>query len=474
MYEVDSLLVPVSMNYITQLTLAVIPGASPTAHPEIGDFPDAAIYLGQQFAEYNLDEFVFDPDTPDHLIEWIVTDDEALIFEVDENRILRITAPTGWTGAETVTLTARDPETHTDQTTATFSVMAGGLPTWTVPIMVRNGAEEIRTIYFGIHPQGTDAIDTDLGEVSLPPWPPSTAFDARFQLPDLVTWSVRDVRGSSPDTIIYHLKWQPGSGGYPVTVEWTPDLPLGEFIIQDDMGGLFVPPTNMEDTTAIEITDTFVTGMIITTLAVVDTTAPDGPGWLATSGWTPGVSIDLEWPRCIEEHFAYYEILYDSVELYTDAEFVWDWTEDPTLMNIETTSTTVFLPAGSDSFRFWIRAWDIFGNVSDVSNAVVTGVEASKSHNSPQLLKLRSWPNPFHNRITIDFVAPNSRYAVISVYDVAGRLIKRFSPKLSSDYSGMAVWDGYDRRGKQVASGIYFCVLKTNLGAIGQKIVLLK
>jgi hypothetical protein len=474
MYEMDSLQVPASMSYILQLTLDVTPGANPNAYPEIGPFPDAAVYLGQQFAEYNLDDYVFDPDTPDHLIEWIVSDDEVLLFEIDEDRVMTITAPPGWTGDETVTLTTRDPEMHTDQATVTFSVIESGLPAWTVPMTVRNSAEEIRQVYFGIHPEGTDGIDTDLGEVSLPPWPPSSAFDARFQLLDLVTWSVRDVRQSSPDTITYHLKWQPGDGGYPVTVEWPSDLPLGEFIIKDDMGGLFVPPVNMADTTAVEITDTFITGVIITALAVVDTTPPNGPAWLATTGRIPGVSIDLEWPQCMEEHFAYYEILYGPVEIHSEAEYVWDWTEDATLMSIETTSTTVFLPAGSDTLRFWIRAWDTFGNVSEVSNPVITGVETDKPAAAPLPVDLHAWPNPFHNQVTIGFTAAGSGNVTVSIYDVAGRRLRTYTQRLSRDDSGTVVWDGRDASGVHVSSGMYFCVFRTKQGTISQKIVLVR
>jgi hypothetical protein len=71
---------------------------------------------------------VFDPDTPDNLIQWFITGNHALLFEVGTDRVLRISAPEGWAGSETVTLTARDPQHHADQTTATFSVIRGGSP----------------------------------------------------------------------------------------------------------------------------------------------------------------------------------------------------------------------------------------------------------------------------------------------------------------------------------------------------------
>jgi len=474
MFEVDSLQVPPAMSYITQLTVDVMPGAKPNASPCVDAIPGATVFVGQQFPEYYLDDYVSDPDTPDGSIQWFVTGNQALIFEIDQDRILRIRSPRGWHGNETVTFTARDSELHTGQTTATFSVIRGGLPAWTVPISVRNGAQESRTVHFGIHPDGSDAIDPALGEVALPPWPPSSAFDARFLLPDALTWSVRDIRKSAPDSISYHLNWQAGAGGYPVTVSWPPSLPLGEFTIQDEMGGVFIPPTSMADTTEINISETFITGLLISARAVVDTTPPVGPEWLVATDSIPGVSVSLTWPECTEQHFAYYEILYDTVDFYTEANFVWDWTEDSALMNIATTSTTVLLPSTVDKYRFRIRAWDTFGNVGQVSNLTTTAVPGSQPNNPSPPPRLRAWPNPFHDKIVIWFSVPGARDAIVSVHDVAGRQVARFTTRLSSGLSGQVLWDGRDETGSVVASGIYLFRLEAPGYSETRKIVLVR
>ena len=477
MFQVDSLQVPPEMSYITLLTVAVIPGVKPNANPRVDAIPGATIFVGQQFPEYNLDDYVFDPDTPDDSIQWFVTNNQAIIFEIDQDRVLHIQAPQGWEGSETVTFTARDPEFHTDQTTATFSVVPSGRPVWTVPITLRNGASEDRTVHMGIHPDGTDGIDPQLGEVALPPWPPSTAFDARFLLPDGLTWSVRDIRQSVPASIPYHLKWQAGSGGYPVSIQWPSVLPLGDFTIQDDMGGVFIPPTNMADTTQLVIPpgQSFITGVIITAQAVVDTTPPLGPEYLLCIDCVPGISVSLRWPECIEEHFAYYEILYDTTHFETISQFVWDWSEDPALMQIGTTSATVTLPLPADHYRFRIRAWDTFGNVSPVSEPiVVTGVPGDRIGNRPPTLLLQTWPNPFRDRVAIWYSAPSAREATLSIYDVAGRRVERFAVRLTGDYSGLVYWNGRGRDGSQTPSGVYFCRLETRLGFVSRKITLLR
>ena len=475
MYEVDSLQVPVSMSYISQLTLTVIPGVSPGAQPEASEIPDASVYVGQQFPEYHLDNYVFDPDTPDSMIQWFVTGNHALILEIGQNRVLRIRSPEGWTGSEAVTFTARDPEHHADQTTAAFSVIRGGLPTWTVPVTVLNDSGETRTVRFGINPAATDAIDAGLGEVALPPWPPQAVFDTRFLLPDGFTYTAKDVRESSPETISYHLKWQAGDGGYPITVSWSNHLPLGSFIIKDDMGGVFIPPTDMSAISELVIPpeQSFVTGLVITAEAVVDTMSPIGPESLIFQGGMPGVSVILEWDQCIEEHFSYYEILYDTVYFDDEASFVWDWTEDSTLTHKETISATVLLPYAEKSYVFRIRAWDIFGNVSVLSSPVVHAPEDLRTPRVSGLF-LSVWPNPFEASANIRFSTPANEPITIVVSDVAGHIVKRYNVKPASSGFGQVNWDGGDLRGQKVSAGIYFCRLETSSGSVCRKLLLLR
>jgi hypothetical protein len=45
---------------------------------------------------------------------------------------------------------------------------------WQVELDVSNFAGVNDTIVFGVHPGGTEGIDPALGEVGLPPWPPSS------------------------------------------------------------------------------------------------------------------------------------------------------------------------------------------------------------------------------------------------------------------------------------------------------------
>lgn len=481
MYEADSVRIPPEWSFITEMTLDVTPGTSPGADPAITGVPDAEIFEGQQFPEYGLDDYVFDPDTPDSLLDWFVTDNESpLVFEVDSERILRVTAPEGWTGVEMVTLIVRDPELHTDETSVTFTVLAGGLPAWTVPISVENGAAEVRTAYFGIHPDASDGIDPGMGEVSLPPWPPSDAFDVRFQLPDGFTWSVRDIRLSSPDSISYYLAWQAGDGGYPVTVSWDPAaLPAGIFLLSDDKGGIFIDSLDMADTSEVVFPpeQSVVTGVVINAVAVVDTVPPIGPLSLTVTDWVNGEWITLEWSACTEEHFAYYEILYDTLYFYTYASYIWDWTEDAALSQIGTTATTITLFGPSDFYGFRIRAWDTFGNaglLSDMASPDWSGTGDGADGLREARLALDVRPNPFRDEGTISFVLPRATEGAISIYNVTGRRVAELPIRPSAGGGGEVIWSGRDMDGRQMSPGVYFCRLEAAQGMITRKFLMLR
>jgi hypothetical protein len=88
-----------------------------------------------------------------------------------------------------------------------------------------------------------------------------------------------------------------------------------------------------------------------------------------------------------------------------------------------------------------------------------------------------SIPNPFAVSTTITYGIPagadNAR-VTLKVYDITGRLVRTLVN--SSRPSGLhhVTWDGRDRKGRRVASGIYFCRLATGRQAVTERIVLLR
>ncbi len=112
--------------------------------------------------------------------------------------------------------------------------------------------------------------------------------------------------------------------------------------------------------------------------------------------------------------------------------------------------------------NFWID--DVY-----ISGTVV-GIEEDIS-NSEEFLEI--YPNPFRDRTVISLECINMVDAAvtwsqhsINIYDLSGRLIRTL-PLPSSPFSPLkVVWDGRDRKGNEVLSGVYFVQLEIVRGTI--------
>jgi hypothetical protein len=87
----------------------------------------------------------------------------------------------------------------------------------------------------------------------------------------------------------------------------------------------------------------------------------------------------------------------------------------------------------------------------------------------------QNYPNPFNPSTTIRFgiPAPGSRVS-LNVYDVAGRLVATLVDNERISGVREVRWDGKDRRGAEVASGVYFYRLITQEKTVSRKLVVLR
>jgi 1,4-alpha-glucan branching enzyme len=93
----------------------------------------------------------------------------------------------------------------------------------------------------------------------------------------------------------------------------------------------------------------------------------------------------------------------------------------------------------------------------------------------PMTLALsQNYPNPFNASTRIDFSVPNESRVSLVIYDLLGKEIKRLvdGTRPPGEYS--VVWDGRDKHGRTVASGVYFYVLSTEDRTITKKLLVLK
>lgn len=86
----------------------------------------------------------------------------------------------------------------------------------------------------------------------------------------------------------------------------------------------------------------------------------------------------------------------------------------------------------------------------------------------------QNYPNPFNPSTTIHFNLPTGSHVTLSIYDVAGREIRRLIDGERGEGSHSVAWLGFDQEGRPVGSGVYFYSLKACGGEITRKMILLK
>ena len=83
-------------------------------------------------------------------------------------------------------------------------------------------------------------------------------------------------------------------------------------------------------------------------------------------------------------------------------------------------------------------------------------------------------PNPFNPSTTIGYYLPEKARIRLEVYDIAGRRIATLDDGERERGAHTATWNGMDKEGTAVASGVYFSRLAAGKETISKKMVLLR
>jgi hypothetical protein len=84
-------------------------------------------------------------------------------------------------------------------------------------------------------------------------------------------------------------------------------------------------------------------------------------------------------------------------------------------------------------------------------------------------------PNPFRGGTAVRYDIPRDGASIaLEVYDVSGRLVRVLADGPQSAGSKLAVWDGRNERGLSVASGVYYCRMRSEDFEESVKLLLLR
>jgi hypothetical protein len=114
------------------------------------------------------------------------------------------------------------------------------------------------------------------------------------------------------------------------------------------------------------------------------------------------------------------------------------------------------------------------GFVSDSAPVPVKVVEVETATLPNRYDLAQNYPNPFNPTTVIQFSLPRSGLVTLEIFDITGRkVITLVGEELEAGVKRVT-WDGCDRRGVEVASGVYLYRLRVNDFSDTRKMLLLK
>ena len=124
-----------------------------------------------------------------------------------------------------------------------------------------------------------------------------------------------------------------------------------------------------------------------------------------------------------------------------------------------------------------VKMWNYYNEDPDLwaYDSVLTTIDDKVAGTVPFKFELyANYPNPFNPSTTIEFTIPKLQNVELAVYDVLGKRVKTLlSRKLSEGKYGVD-WDGKNKAGNDVASGLYFCRLIGENSVKTSKMILLR
>ncbi len=180
----------------------------------------------------------------------------------------------------------------------------------------------------------------------------------------------------------------------------------------------------------------------------LDNLAPGVPGAITVLYGQD--QVDLTWDEATEEDFQYF-----SIYRGTNPNFI---PGSGNLLQQVTSPAWVDAVDSPSQYYYKITAVDFSGNESAPGAALHTS-DALPS--GPVFALHGAVPNPFNPSTRINYSLAEGGRVQLTIYDVAGRLVRTLVDDVLSAGEHQVRWDGRNQAGKTMASGAYFSLLRS-------------
>jgi len=232
----------------------------------------------------------------------------------------------------------------------------------------------------------------------------------------------------------------------------------------------------------------------------------DGTSWHLYSQEAGEILINFIDDICVDKNNVKWFVYYYNLFSYNDTTWT-DYTDKLPIKGLECITIDengiIWIGAGNGLIRFDGKKFKVIDYVGGYVFGIITSITVDKNNikwlgsywgkdKNYHLVSLddsnvhveetvpapfttiTNYPNPFNPSTTISFTLSEPGYTKLSVYNSAGQKIREL---ISSDISAgkhSFFWDGKDKSGKAVSSGIYFSVLESGGKKAAGKMMMMK
>lgn len=401
--------------------------------PVIADIPKQVIYEKQNFTPIQLDDYVSDPDHYDNELVWEFKSSGSLSFNITDRILYTVVPDTEWNGTDTLFLKVKDPGYLADSTYIVFQVLpVNDPPSWTASIDTTVSEDDTLAIkYSDLRSMVTD-VDSD---------PVKFSFWAKYST--CINW---DTTG-----VVAMKFW-----GDP---DWCGTESFMLFV-SDDHGAV--------DSTLIKIKvipepDPPLPFALVSPLYASYADQVDSIKfvWNRTTDPDSGSSVYYEWrlrkQGTSSTSSLYTKILQDTVYVFKNG---------PEL--------------GKGIYIWQVYARDETGLWRNSKNAGIidvdydAGVEDSLKVSPDKFVLLQNYPNPFNSETKIGYYIAEQSEVKLIIYNQLGQIVCYLAHGIEASGMHIQTWNGKDRYGQDLPTGVYFYRLEAGGHVLLRKMVYIR
>jgi hypothetical protein len=121
------------------------------------------------------------------------------------------------------------------------------------------------------------------------------------------------------------------------------------------------------------------------------------------------------------------------------------------------------------------KNWSVSEETGGTPGHTTLAVNSESGLGLPQMFTLhQNYPNPFNNTTTFRYILAQRRNVSLTIYDLNGNLIKTLVNQTIQAGTHHVHWDGKDKNGKYIGSGVYLYRLHSGNWSTSRKFVLIK